>query len=479
MNLKKNNFSYFAWLVLLFFTGASCAFFGLVLAQKSNMNVLLIAACLVTLFFIVVFGLYLLIGYFLEQKEQKPDILQVLNLSQKLEWIFIISFLVLGFIIRVLMLEHAGEEAAYFEVCKITDRGGLDIQPVQGSVYFYCLLLHGLFYVFGNQWIAGIWLQIILQIIGAFIIVLGLKKLIKRIPAYLVYSFILFAPQSIKAGITYGPQILYFCIFSVVFYVLADYIQRSQQEEDKKAFMWLYTIISSALIGMCIYLDISGLVLLFLWCVLPMVKRKDDTTIWNYRWIIGLMTILLSLLFYLFVDALMSNTTLGSIIYANSILYGNINFQLEVLVNRLNVEFILLILLSCVGCFSFWRRANTEIFTPFILMAISMAFLVFGGITTANMSGTYLMHLLMSMLSAVSITELFCTEDLERERREMNKETKEVEEDKVKEIEFIENPLPVPKKHVRKTMDYAFIPDESKMKYDIQVKDNDDYDLKI
>jgi len=112
-------------------------------------------------------------------------------------------------------------------------------------------------------------------------------------------------------------------------------------------------------------------------------------------------------------------------------------------------------------------------------MAISMAFLVFGGITTANMSGTYLMHLLMSMLSAVSITELFCTEDLERERREMNKETKEVEEDKVKEIEFIENPLPVPKKHVRKTMDYAFIPDESKMKYDIQVKDNDDYDLKI
>ena len=68
MNLKKNNISYLAWLFLLFFTGASCAFFGLILAQKSNMNVLLIAGGLVTLFFIVVFGLYLLIGHFLEKK---------------------------------------------------------------------------------------------------------------------------------------------------------------------------------------------------------------------------------------------------------------------------------------------------------------------------------------------------------------------------------------------------------------------------
>ena len=68
MSLKKNNISYFAWLVLLFFTGASCAFFGLVLAQRSNMTILLTAGGLVTLFFVVVFGIYLLTGYLLERK---------------------------------------------------------------------------------------------------------------------------------------------------------------------------------------------------------------------------------------------------------------------------------------------------------------------------------------------------------------------------------------------------------------------------
>lgn len=479
MSLKKNNISYFAWLVLLFFTGASCAFFGLILAQRSNMNTLLIAGGLVTLFFVVVFGLYLLIGYYLERKEQRADILQVLSLSGKLEWIFMLSVIALGLVIRVFMLEHAGEEAAYFDVCKIADTSGLGLKPVQGSVYFYCLLLHGLFYVVGNNWIAGIWLQIVLQLIGAFIITLGLKKIINKIPAYLVLLFILFSPESIKSGITYSPQILYFCIFAIAFYCLADYIQRSQYLEAKKNFMWLYTVITGVIIGLCIYLDISGLVLIFLWFILPMVKRSEYTTVWNYRFVVGMVVAFATLFMVLFVDSLLSHCSVRNILNAWGILYGNIGFDLEVLVNRLNADFILLVVLSCVGCFSFWRRANTERFTPFILMAIGMGILVFGGITTDNMSGIYLLYILMAMLASVSVTELFCAEDMVKVRTEKSKETEVVEDDKIKQIEFIENPLPVPKKHVRKTMDYAFIPEESQMKYDIQVSDNDDYDLKI
>lgn len=479
MCLKKNNISYFAWLILLFFTGASCAFFGLVLAQRSNMNILLTAGGLVTVFFVVVFALYLLIGFCLEKKKQRADILQILSLSGKLEWIFILSVIALGLVVRIFMLEHAGEEAAYFEVCKVTDKSGLGIKPVQGNVYFYCLLLHGLYYIFGNNWMAGIWLQIIFQLIGAFILTLGLKKLINRIPAYLVLSFILFSPVSIKSGVTYSPQILYFCVFSIVFYFLADYIQRSQQIEDKTFYMWLYAILLGGLIGLCIYLDISGLILLFMWAVLPMVKRREYTTIWNYRFVIGMIIVIISLLLCIFVDSLLSKSTVGNILNAWKILYGNIEFDLDVLVNHLNADFVILVVLSCIGCFSFWRRVNTERFTPFIFMSVSMGILVFSGITTENMSGIYLLYIIMSILASVSVTELFCAEDLVRIDTGKNKETNVVGDDKVKQIEFIENPLPVPKKHVRKTLDYAFIPEESQMKYDIHVSDNDDYDIKI
>lgn len=59
------------------------------------------------------------------------------------------------------------------------------------------------------------------------------------------------------------------------------------------------------------------------------------------------------------------------------------------------------------------------------------------------------------------------------EKREGNQDN-----DVKKEIRFIENPLPLPKKHVKKTMDYRFIPDREKMNYDIEVDKNDDFDLK-
>ena len=46
-------------------------------------------------------------------------------------------------------------------------------------------------------------------------------------------------------------------------------------------------------------------------------------------------------------------------------------------------------------------------------------------------------------------------------------------------VKLIPNPLPVPKKHVRKEMDYAFEPPRERMHYDLNNYNvNDDYDLK-
>ena len=61
------------------------------------------------------------------------------------------------------------------------------------------------------------------------------------------------------------------------------------------------------------------------------------------------------------------------------------------------------------------------------------------------------------------------------------KETKAaIAEGKGKEkIQFIPNPLPVPKKHMKKAMDYAFEPPKELMRYDLNNYNvNDDYDLK-
>ncbi len=52
----------------------------------------------------------------------------------------------------------------------------------------------------------------------------------------------------------------------------------------------------------------------------------------------------------------------------------------------------------------------------------------------------------------------------------------EPEEGKTK-VKLIENPLPLPKKHVRREMDFDRIVEWDKMKFDIAVDDADDFDI--
>ena len=42
---------------------------------------------------------------------------------------------------------------------------------------------------------------------------------------------------------------------------------------------------------------------------------------------------------------------------------------------------------------------------------------------------------------------------------------------------FIENPLPLPKKHVKKEMDYQYPVEDKDMKYDVEVDEKDDFDI--
>lgn len=52
----------------------------------------------------------------------------------------------------------------------------------------------------------------------------------------------------------------------------------------------------------------------------------------------------------------------------------------------------------------------------------------------------------------------------------------EPEEGKPK-VKLIENPLPLPKKHVRREMDFDRIVEWDKMKFDIAVDETDDFDI--
>ena len=42
---------------------------------------------------------------------------------------------------------------------------------------------------------------------------------------------------------------------------------------------------------------------------------------------------------------------------------------------------------------------------------------------------------------------------------------------------YLDNPLPVPKRHVKKEMGYSFEPEPDQMFYEVPVAENDDFDI--
>jgi hypothetical protein len=63
-----------------------------------------------------------------------------------------------------------------------------------------------------------------------------------------------------------------------------------------------------------------------------------------------------------------------------------------------------------------------------------------------------------------------------------------LEYEKIEDVEFLEevakdgtpllsNPLPLPKKHIKKNMEYGYEPKENELKYDIVIPEYDDFDV--
>lgn len=478
MNLKKNTISYIAWLFLLFFTGATCAFLGLLLSQAVRINMFIVAIGLITAFLALVFLIYYLTGVILRHKVKKHNFWSLLNLTDTFEKILLVTILGIGLVIRILFLSHAGEDAAFYEVAKVTGESGIMIQPVQGIVYFYCIILHGLFYIFGNKWIIGIWLQIVLQLCASVFLYYSIRNLISRVAALIGLGIVMFSPYSILSGVRYSPVILYFCMFSITLFLLSDYMKRSILNEENSIFMWCYSVIVGIVIGLCCYGDISGVGLFILLLCLPKIQRESNGILWWKRTATTAISAIIVFFLLIILDSILSNSTFLNIIEALKILYKSENINLGQWTDEIDFGFILLIAVSCIGCFSFWRRTDGERFTPYIFMIVFQSILIFTGITTKNMNGYYFLFILLVILATVSITELFYKENIKDndETKEMEKEVLEGQE--INKIEYIENPLPVPKKHIKKTMDYAFVPEDSMMKYDILVSEKDDFDIK-
>jgi len=500
MCFKKNGVSYFIWLIFLMSNCVVFSFLGMLCARVFTDSVPVAGLTLTAVFFALLFLVYILSGILVKkiskkESEIKKDDFGRIRKRLILEGILAVVFLTAGICIRIFMLPAAGESAAYYDVAKVSQEPADFIVPVHSSVYYYLCLLRGLFLLLGNHWIAGIWMQIVLQILSCMVLYFVIRKMGGIITAMGVLIYAMFSPYSIAAGLTYSPQMLYNLLwaFGLLSIVLTLNFSTKGGEKESLGYnltMWLAVVLSGVFAGFLGYVDVSGFVLGLPLLYLPRVCRKcERKLVWFGRTFLGILAVAGGFFGSIYVDSLISKASFVRVLNAWLTTFKADIPNVVTLLQNSSLEVVILLVVMAVNVFSFYRRKETEVFSVWMLMTFVLALLYVLGITAESMNGRPLLLILMSVVATIGVRELFAVspvvevaEDKETGEEVMQEnvigenilQNEEPEKEKPR---FLENPLPLPKKHVRKTMEYAFVPESSQMKYDVEVNDTDDYDV--
>ena len=148
------------------------------------------------------------------------------------------------------------------------------------------------------------------------------------------------------------------------------------------------------------------------------------------------------------------------------------------------------------GVFSYWCRLKCERQSVWLALVLVLGILSGYGMLSEDMPGFTLLYLLLAIVAGAG-THAILPYEMERlrdaggmpsetveavpvgdkaKKRRLNIQDLEYEElpQETPKVQFIENPLPVPKKHVPKVLDYKLGDDVGD--YDYPVADDDDFD---
>lgn len=437
------------------------------------------------------------------EAERKPAVWSIT------EGILFICLIAAGTALRILNMQYAGESAAYYDAAMVTEGGSLP-QVAHGAAYFYIQLLHLLFLLLGNKWIAGIWLQIILQTAGCILMYLAVRRISGAAAALVLAAFMMLTPGEVLAGLTYSPDMLYLCIYAVGLLCVASFLKKRAAGKMKTIYDVILLVFAGAWVALACYLDLMGItLLLFIFSAAGLYVRKSHF-LWENT-ALGIAVFVLSAVVffaaYLGLDAYASGKSFAGVLHAWKELYQVKGYDVWFWYGQYHqTEVMILLFFMIWAALGYFCSKKSQNITPWICMtAVTCAMGCFQ-MDTPNMGYFGMLCYFSACLAGAGIAACFHVGEYGGEKQEQEDEAvsakdfafaanqpeeeidmqseqalseKETEYEELpqKPVKLIENPLPLPKKHARRIPDYGFIPDESQMKYDIEVDERDDFDI--
>lgn len=512
MTFRKNWFSCILW---AFYAVCACAGFVYVMfcvLERTPLSDFAAQIGIVCLSIVLAAGIFLLCRRLVQAKQTK------VSRTEGLIWEAFLAILLLGagLMLRIYFIGNGGEEAAYYETARVT---GESIAPIaHGAQYFYVLLLRGLFFFSGNHFGAGILLQIALQMLAAVVWYFAVRRICGSAASIILLSGIMLFPACIKDSLLYSPKMLYLLLYGILLCMIGRLLKRQKENRPLKWYAFLQTAVTGAGIGLLSYLDVSGLTLLlpvaFLFTV-QRTKEKEAPLKKNTGRLFAqagtvLGAFLAAAALSVYVDASQSGNSAQRVfetwltLFAPKAqetgMFSGIFTGMTLMELGITAAIAFLLLL---GIPAFFAVRRTESQLLWFVLAAALALICGMHFQTKGMTADYLLLTVLLVLAGAGMQSLLrktevlsqeayteaihmeeppmeevCAEKAVTEEVIKEKEPeKEAPREVQKKVKYIENPLPLPKKHVKKTMGYQREVSSEKMGYDIEVPETDDFDI--
>lgn len=398
---------------------------------------------------------------------------------------FLVMCLFAGVVLyRIYELLHFSgtiEGSIYYDMAA-SNGGAAVLEITHGASYLYACVLSLALSLMENQLSAAVLLQMILQTAALAFFYFAARRLAGRAAAFFALFLLAFLPGADRNIFVLSPELMYFLLYTIGLWLIGWYKDRRNERVK-----WVFAILTGAYVGVMGYLDISGWTLILFALAVGAAKKEVC------RSAVCIVTAGTAMAGCMLADALITGSSFSGIWSVWTELYRAGDFTLCYLSvpDREWVAGALICFLTALGTIGFWFHREQKQEVWILLLSVFGVLEVFqigemrysamtaavwtllAGLGIASVkteeTGQY------AVLQELEVEEIFDDAPEQKPVEEMESVTeKKPEPEKIK---FIENPLPLPKKHQKKEMDFDREIGGRELAFDVDISAEDDFDI--
>lgn len=399
-----------------------------------------------------------------------------------------VSF-VFGLLYRLRVLLYATYDAATIEsitndhYARALIRIGEEFEPMaHGLSQLYVLCLSVFFSFLGNGVISAMLFQITLQMLAMLLAFRVAKKTARRLPACVVLLSLAFSDVFVGKITVIDPECLYLALYLIGLLAMLSFIKAYLAGGSvwSRVFGAVFT---GMFIGVLLYLDLWSATLLFFLAGLFIGKKEKADSVFR-RFLYSFMTIVSCAVGFFGVigaDASVSHVSMERSLTVWTAPYLNIrrNGFYFGMISENSLFWAVLVMLAAFLVFEFVRGGREQNYTLWLFVCV-----LFTPVLLMDLNWTgyeSILLFLWSMMAGLGVKNCILSG-----QAELIQEIKAVTEMAEKSMtaaqpqekpRYIENPLPVPKKHIKREMDYDHEIPEEAMHFDVEIAEGDDFEI--